>query len=173
MLSFVNLFEGHVLDALRRQHQVPLQRVRTALSNLRSRESRSAHPLADYQFLTIGFDLLVEELGSLIEVSRAHQLVMREMLELYLSRVDRDEAGLAARLYPFTRTLRLADDPKVVVIDPQVLFGRPAIAGTRIPTSIIAERWRAGESLEVLADDYERPRRDLEEAIRCELAQAA
>lgn len=173
LLSFVNLFEAHVLDALRRQHRVPLQRIRTALSNLRKRHPEETHPLAVYQFLTIGLDLLVDELGRLIEVSHADQVVMRELVELYLTRVERDEAGLAARLYPFTRTRRLADDPKVVVIDPRLLFGRPAIAGTRIPTSIIVERWRAGESLPALAEDYGRPQPDIEEAIRCELAQAA
>ena len=42
------------------------------------------------------------------------------------------------------------------------------IAGTGIPTAIVAERFRAEESLEQLADDYERTREETEEALHCE-----
>ena len=31
LLSFINLVEAHVLDALRREHEVPLQKVRKAI----------------------------------------------------------------------------------------------------------------------------------------------
>ena len=57
----------------------------------------------------------------------------------------------------------------MVVIDPDISFGRPVIAGTGITTSIIAERYKAGESIADLGHDYGRPRNEIEEAIRCEL----
>lgn len=41
-----------------------------------------------------------------------------------------------------------------------------------IPTAIIAERYKAGESIDQLADDYGRERLDIEEAIRCKLERA-
>ena len=47
------------------------------------------------------------------------------------------------------------------------------LAGTSIPTQIIAERFKAGESEAQLAVDYGRDRSEIEEAIRCELAVAA
>jgi uncharacterized protein (DUF433 family) len=56
------------------------------------------------------------------------------------------------------------------VIDPQVSFGRPVLVGTGIPTAVIAGRYKAGESMDALADDYGRQRFEIEEAIRCELA---
>jgi hypothetical protein len=34
LLSFVNLVEAHILDALRREHEVPLQKVRKAINYL-------------------------------------------------------------------------------------------------------------------------------------------
>lgn len=173
LMSFTNLLEAHVLDALRKRHRIPLQRIRVALGNLRARDPERDRPLAEYQFATVGVDLLIEEFGRLIDVTRGDQLVMRDMVRLYMTRVECDEAGLAARFYPFTRTRRSADDPKIVVIDPLVLFGRPVIFGTRIATAPVVERWRAGESFEALAGDYDRPQSDIEEAIRCELAQAA
>ena len=39
-----------------------------------------------------------------------------------------------------------------------------------IPTAVIANRYKAGESIEDLAGDYDSPHLEIEEAIRCELA---
>jgi uncharacterized protein (DUF433 family) len=55
------------------------------------------------------------------------------------------------------------------VIDPYVSFGRPVLVGTGIATSVVAERYKAGESIEQLSTDYGRKRLEIEEAIRCEL----
>ena len=100
-------------------------------------------------------------------------MAIRECLERYLKRVDRDRVGRVARLYPFTRSLRNEATPRVVVIDPIVLYGRPVIAGTRIATAIVYERWKAGESVRELAEDYQRETVEIEEALRCEHPQAA
>ena len=60
-----------------------------------------------------------------------------------------------------------------LVIDPRISFGRPVIAGTNIRTSIVAERYLAGESINALARDYGRDHGEIEEAIRCEIPTAA
>jgi uncharacterized protein (DUF433 family) len=59
-----------------------------------------------------------------------------------------------------------------VVIDPELSFGRPVIAGTGLATEVIADRYKAGESIQELAEDYGRPAEEVEEAIRCELEAA-
>jgi uncharacterized protein (DUF433 family) len=166
-LSFINLVEVHVLDALRRDHHVPLDKIRIAVRYLRDHFG-SEHPLADEKFATDGLDLFVQKYGQLINASRAGQLGMKELLEAHLKRVDRDAKGIALRLYPFTRK-RTPNEPRSVVIDPFVSFGKPVLAGTGIPTSIVAERYKAGESVSQLSADYGRPDLDIEEAIRCEL----
>jgi len=51
--------------------------------------------------------------------------------------------------------------------------GRPVIVGAGLSTQIIAERYKAGESVHDLAKDYERDDFEIEEAIRCELDAAA
>ena len=94
---------------------------------------------------------------------------MPEVFDAYLQRIEWDLQGLAARLYPFTRQRELVQ-PKVVMIDPRVSFGRPVSAGTGIRTELIAERYKAGESMDDLARDYDRNRAEIEEAVRCELA---
>ena len=57
-----------------------------------------------------------------------------------------------------------------MVIDPRVQFGRPCLAGRGIPTAIITERYKAGDSIQILADDYRCPAHEIEEAIRYETA---
>jgi len=41
-----------------------------------------------------------------------------------------------------------------VVIDPHVSFGRPVLAGTGIPTAVLAEQFKTGDPVLVLAKDY-------------------
>ena len=121
---------------------------------------------------TDGCDLFVQKFGQLINISREGQLAMRQLLQAHLQRIERDLSGVALRLYPFTRK-RENSEPKFIVMDPYISFGRPVLAGTGIPTSVIADRYKAGESVDQLAHDYGRKRPEIEEAIRCELAEAA
>ena len=171
LLSFVNLVEAHVLDAIRRKHEVPLKKVRRAIAFLQ-RRFESKHPLADKQIETDGRDLFIERLRQLINISQEGQLAIRELIDAHLQRIEWDASGFALRLYPFTRKRQL-QEPKGVVIDPFVSFGRPVLAGTGIPTAVIADRYKARESIDQLADDYGRERGEIEEAIRCEVAEAA
>jgi uncharacterized protein (DUF433 family) len=165
-LSFINLIEAHVLDGMRRQHSVPFYNVRAALEYLKT-QYPSKHPLADYWFQTDGFDLFIEDLDKqLINVSRKGQLEM-DIVRAYLKRIDRDMKGVPARLYPVVRT-RSVEDPPLVVIDPLVSFGKPVLVGSGIPTSIIYERFYAGDSTDVLAKDYGRKRSEIEEAVQYE-----
>ena len=65
--------------------------------------------------------------------------------------------------------LVLVDALKAVEIDPRLSFGRPVLVGTGIPTAVIAERYKAGETIAELAEDYHRTSTEIEEALRCEL----
>jgi uncharacterized protein (DUF433 family) len=167
VLSFVNLVEAHVLEAIRRDHDIALSKVRVAVRFL-EQHLGSKHPLADHHFETDGLDLFVQRAGLLINLSQSGQLAMREVVQAYLRRIDRDAKGLPIRLYPFTRKRQL-EEPRAIVIDPFVSFGRAVLAGTGISTAVIAERFKAGEAMEALAADYGRNILEIQEAIRCEL----
>jgi len=170
LLSFINLVEIHILDAIRREHDIALYDVRKALRYLQ-RKFPTSHPLANEKFETDGKDLFIKKYGSLINISQEGQMAIKNLMEAHLRRIERDTRGIPIKLYPFTRKRDL-DEPKAVVIDPFVSFGRPILSGTGITTSIIAERYKAGESIDELADDYGRERSEVEEAIRCELEAA-
>ncbi len=167
-LSFWNLVEAFVLKGLRESHRMSPQRIRVSVEELRRQYPALTHPLAQPDLAVLNRDLYADRDGLLIDASRGGQLGLRGVLELYMARVDR-EAGGVIRLYPFTRP-SLADAPRLVAIDPTVSFGRPVIAGTSIPTAVLHERWKAGDSITDLAEDYDRPVAEIEEALRYEAA---
>jgi uncharacterized protein (DUF433 family) len=169
-LSFINLIEAHVLAAIRRKHRVDMPAVRRTIDFLK-REFGSPHPLADHKFETDGVNLFISHYGDFISVSQGGQLAVRELLKAHLRRIDRDDKGFPLRLYPFTRVDE-TEQPKNIVIDPFISFGKAVITGTGISTDIVAERFKAGESADELASDYGCAREKIEEAIRCELSLA-
>jgi uncharacterized protein (DUF433 family) len=128
--------------------------------------------------LTDGKHLFVEAAGlkDVINASGHGQLAMRDLIGLHLQRVDWDKDGFVARLYPFTRSRQSpaeeASQPRVVTMDPRVEFGRPILKVSAVPTAVIADRYKAGESIADLAEDYGEEPLNIEEAVRCELQPA-
>jgi len=168
-LNFLELLEAYTIQTLRARHQLPMRKIRKAIDYLK-KETGEAYPLAkhDLGFETDGVQLFVTRMGKLVSASERGQLAWREVLQVFLERVDYDASGLALRFYPFTRDFR-TDGPKSVVIDPAVCFGRPSVAGRGIATAMVASRYKAGESMAELAADYECEQALIEEAIRAEL----
>jgi hypothetical protein len=79
LLSFANLVEAHVLDAIRRAHGVALWRVRKAIDYLK-KQLGSVHPLVEQRFVTDKVDLFVEMFGRLVNISQEGQLAMKELI---------------------------------------------------------------------------------------------
>jgi uncharacterized protein (DUF433 family) len=94
---------------------------------------------------------------------------MADLIRAYLERVDRDAKGFPIKLFPFMRSQPPREQPRTVVIDPRVSFDRPVIAGTAIPTAVLAEQFKAGDAVPVLAKEYGATEEAVWDAIRCEL----
>jgi uncharacterized protein (DUF433 family) len=167
-LSFVNVVEAHVLRALRTQHSVELRAVRTAIAYA-EKELKIERLLLSSELLTHAGDIFLDYYGGLLNLTRSGQLAIRLVLEAYLKRVDRDDRNIPIRLYPFLPG-ELANERRTVVIDPSISFGRPTVAGRGVTTSVLVRRVDAGESIEELAEDYDIPQQDVEEAILYERA---
>jgi uncharacterized protein (DUF433 family) len=167
-LSFYNLVEAFVLGGLRRKHKLPLQQLRRDLLTLRKVRPDACHPLANLDLSTFARSIFVESTEDVVNVSRGGQLGIHAVLAGVLQRVEKGPTG-ALRLFPLTRS-DAEKSPRLVVIDPRIAFGRPVIAGTGIPTAVIHERWKAGDSVVALAEDYDRTSEEIEEALRYEAA---
>ena len=167
-LSFSNLVEAYVLTAIRRKHHIGLPTIRRSINYL-VKKLGSKRPLLEEQFATHGADLFVERVGQIINLSKNGQIEMADLIRAYLERVERDAKGVPIKLYPFMRSQPPREQPRTVVIDPRVSFGRPVVAGTGIPTAVLAEQFKAGDTVPVLAKDYGASEEAVWDAIRCEL----
>ncbi|MDQ3565917.1 MAG: DUF433 domain-containing protein [Pseudomonadota bacterium] len=165
-LSFINLVEAFVLAGVRRKHDISLPKVRKAVAYLR-RTFDTKRPLAEEKFQTDGVDLFVEKFGSLIGATQEGQVQMREIIHDRLKRVVRDPRGMPEKivLFPAGREKARSAD---VVIDPKFSSGRPILDGLGVRTAILAERFDAGDNVEVLAREYDAPPEAVQNAIRCE-----
>lgn len=173
LLSFNNLCELHTLAAIRRHYRITMPAVRSALTYLQKQMS-SHRPLLAAEFLTNGASLFIQHAGTVIDVSHEGQASLSADLERDLRRVERDARGIAVKLFPVTRaTPGVADQPHFVVIDPKLAFGRPILANAGVTTSVIQDRFLAGDSPHEMAEDYCVDEADIWEALRFEQRLAA
>ncbi|HEY7357655.1 MAG TPA: DUF433 domain-containing protein [Ktedonobacterales bacterium] len=52
-----------------------------------------------------------------------------------------------------------------IISDPQIMLGKPVIAGTRITVEFILEQLAAGETIEQIMDGYELTREQVQAAL--------
>lgn len=173
LISFANLCELHVLATIRRMHHVKLTTVRRSLKYVAS-QLHAERPLIARQFLTNGVDLFLEHAGALLNASQEGQQALRGGFEQALDRIEWSRDGAVLRLFPFTRSSTLlAGQPKVVVVDPRIAFGRPALVRAGVTTEVIEDRFVAGDSPDEMAEDYGVDPKAIWEALRFERQLAA
>jgi len=156
LLSFYNLAEAHILRATR-DRNVPLVNVRKALEYIREVISSDKHPLLTQEFLTSGKSVFIEHLGATINASSHGQIAMRNVLEIYLERIDRDSMGMPIQIRPM--------NTKYIAINPSFSSGQPVVKGTRIMAGVLAARKRDGESYAALIRDYGLTKIQIEQAV--------
>ena len=147
------------------------KQIKNGLAWLRKQYPHDRRPLLSPIFRTDGKCLLVGGmLGSrekdeeaLVNASKHGQLEFTVLIDQYLELLGRDDDGLPNTIFP-------KSGQKIVSISSGIVSGRPAIKGTRIPTSVIAQRFRAGETAEELAADYKVSQEAIEAAIKYEKA---
>ena len=167
-LSFYNLIEAFTLNAMRRtEHHISMPSIRKALDYVK-RQTKEKRPLLTEKFLTDGVDLFLDKYGQLVAVSKDGQLAIRAVMMDSLTHVRRDSKGMPSKLYLFVAPAAKPDASEVV-IDPRIAFGNPIVDGTGISTAVLAQRYKAGDSIDELAEDFGLSRDAVEQAIRYEV----
>ncbi|HEV2990679.1 MAG TPA: DUF433 domain-containing protein [Candidatus Angelobacter sp.] len=175
ILSFKNLVECYVVQGIRTMYGIKVQKIRAAAAWMR-RNLSSPNPLADYEITTDGVNLFLDIQGILVCISKEGQVAMKPIFEAHLGRVERDSSGIAHRLFPYKNRAHMLEPqraPKVVMIDPMISFGRPILRGSGIMSSVLAGRYKAGDSIAVLAKSYGRAQSEIREAVEWEIGKAA
>ncbi len=164
LLSFKNLMECHMLSGMRIKLQT--RKIRIALDNL-TKLHPSLHPLLEWQFETNRKNLFLREHEEeLVNLNKPEQRIFTQIFELNMERIEKNEKGMYV-FFPFVEK-RSRFEPKIIMMNPAISFGRPVIAGTGIPTAVIASRFHARESISDLAKEYGRTEEEVEEAVRWE-----
>lgn len=145
---------------------VPLYRMRPVVERLRDALGYQ-YPLAHATWLQPHGRELVERIQAdvgldprlLLVVYRNNQLVLNLPAQEFERSVDFDGGEVVRRFRP---------DPKLphVVVDPLRQFGEPVVRS--VPTAVIAEQHRAGDSIGFIADGYMLTEEQVEQAIEYE-----
>jgi uncharacterized protein (DUF433 family) len=164
-IPFVGLAEAMVLAAFRRAG-VSLQHIRKAVAII-SEEIGLEHALASQRLYSDGAVILYDyaeaqqdaQLGGLTEVV-SRQRVFSPVIEEYLKRIEYARDGWAARL------TSPATDRPLLVADPDRSFGQPIFIHGAVRVEDVLDRWRAGEPLVEVAEDFGVPTEDIEDILR-------
>jgi uncharacterized protein (DUF433 family) len=168
-LSYLQLVEIAFV-AVMRNLGISLQRIRQAREYLAT-AFQEEYPFAAYEFKTDGHHVLMEldqvegkdGGGKLIVADRHGQLAWKELLYQRFTEFEYED-NVAIRWHP-------AGPTSPVVIDPTIAFGAPVIRG--IPTWALRGRWKAGETLGDIAEDFQLDRKEVITALEFEGIKAA
>jgi uncharacterized protein (DUF433 family) len=157
--------EAYVLSAFRRAG-VPLQRIRPAVDVLSSTIGVD-HALASKRLYTDGAEVLFDyaterDEHDLLElvVVRTGQHQFSEIVRDYLKRITYGNDGWASRV-------RLPSYERAeVVVDPEIAFGLPLVVHGGARVEDLVDRFKAGDSLADIADDFGVPADEVEDVIR-------
>ncbi len=144
---------------------VPMTHLRPAIDRLRQ-TFHPRYPLAHSRPFVAGRELVLE-IQDDVRLERDLRIVV----------VRNDQVVLSDAARRFTDSTMFEDDIAVrirpvagieqVVIDPLRQFGEPVVRS--VPTDVIAEQVRAGESIDGIAELYDLSRAEVDAAVRFEL----
>lgn len=164
-LSYMQLIEVAVVAAFRASG-LTLARVRDAREYV-SKTFRSEFPFAEYRFkregkrLLLGFEQVegASGAGKYVDATAGGQLVWESFVSPRLQEFEYEDGGIAIRWH-------VAGGKSPILIDPQMSFGAPTVRG--VPTWVITGRWKAGESIADIANDFDLNKLDVRKALQFE-----
>ncbi len=161
-VPFVAVIEAYVLRSLR-DLGLSKKKIHDAAAAVR-REFKTSYGLATQRIATDGIDIFVSYADGDLVRAYDGQVPIREVIDEHLRYITWDEVdGSPTRL-----TLRQYPDLAPVVIDPRFGWGAPVITTNSVQVDMVVKLWRAGESLDAVAEEYGLTR-DVAEAI-CRVA---
>jgi len=147
-VSFLELAEVVIVSEFRRR-RIKLERVRRAHQFARE-TSHLEYPFARLSLRTDGVYIIQEfqerEPGDrLLELSEGQWMLPGHVAEKLDTFDFLDD--LAERWFPLGRHIS-------IVIDPQFGAGLPTVPGRRLPILAVYKRWKAGEPMKALCEDF-------------------
>lgn len=169
-VPFVGFAEAFVLAAFRKA-SVPMQRIRPAVERLAT-EMGLEHALASKRLYTDGaevlYDYAFEQDDDLrdLTVVRTGQKQFTGVVREYLRRITYGADGWVSRLQ------LPAYEHAQVVVDPRRAFGLPLLVHGGARVEDLVDRFKAGDSVSEIAEDFAVAETEVEDVIRVATRQA-
>ena len=160
-VTFVDLMEVATIDKLRKKG-FNFKQIRKINATARF-YLRKPRPLVTETFKVKGRDIFVDEgFGILVNVGyEAGMQAWDEILDPFLDTVEY-EGEIVRRWWPLGKEF-------AVLVDPDYGFGLPVVEGVGVRTEIIAERYRAGDSIDEIAYDFDVTPKQIDDALQWEM----
>lgn len=157
-VTFAGVIEAHVLRTLR-ELGFKMDEIRNVAGIVR-KEFDDPYALASQRIASDGVTLFVE-LADKDLVNQHWQVPIRDVIKHHLQFIRWDNEGRP-------KQLQLAQYPEraQVIIDPRFGWGRPVMAASKTPVSAIVDLWHAGESMDVVAEEFDLSRDVVEDICR-------
>lgn len=158
-VPFVGIIEAYVLRTLR-ELGFSMPEIRRAADLVRS-EFDDPYALASERIASDGVGLFVRVADESVVHARDRQGAFSEVIAEYLTYITWDSDGSPARL-------RLPQYPAQaeVVIDPRFGWGAPVLAKSKVPVDSLVSLWRTGESISLVAEEFDLPANVVEDVLR-------
>ena len=159
-LSFVQLIEVAVVAAMRKEG-VKLSDIRKTREFFSERMGLE-YPFAQAAFKTDGVDILLDDedrgdLRRLVAANDSGQKIWADATDNRLLEFNYEPDGPVKKW-------KVNGQKSEIEIDPTMTFGTPQVGG--VPTWILKERWRSGEGLGDISDDFSIPAPSIVEPLR-------
>lgn len=157
-VPFAGIIEAHVLRSLR-DLDIKMDEIR-GIAHIVRHEFGDPFALASSRIATDGVSLFAE-LADRSLVNQHRQVPIREVIAEHLRFIEWDDEGRPLQL-------RLKQYPKraEVIIDPRFAWGRPVMARGKVPVAAVVDLWHAGESMDVVAAEFDLSRDVVEDICR-------
>ena len=168
-LSYLELVEAAFVATFRALG-VSLQRIRKA-REYAAETLNSEFPFAEYKWLTEGHHMLLDlweserdfKAKKLILGDADGQVAWQKMVGERFAEFDYE--------YELALVWHVAGRQSPVIIDPRIAFGAPMVRG--IATWVLKGRWKAGESIEDIEEDFRLNEDEIKQGLQFEGIQVA
>lgn len=160
--SFLQFIEIVVAAQFRKAERVSFQTVRRAYENAQQ-EWNLEYPFAHLQLRALGGHIVriirqCEPRTSFQAIDQLGQWTLPGLVQETIDQLDY-EYELAARWYPIGKHIP-------IVVDPRISAGVPVVLGRGVTIQVIHKRFKAGQRIGFIAEDFELKDSVVEEVVR-------
>jgi uncharacterized protein (DUF433 family)/DNA-binding transcriptional MerR regulator len=148
IMSFLDFIQALAIRDIRRQHNIPLQKIREALE-IAKKKYNVDYPFAkEHTTYLFGKDIYIslekEENPIQLSGKGEGQLAMRKIIELYMKDLCFGSTGFAIEYKPI----------QGIIMNPKFRFGEPLVERVKIPAIVLWEAFQSEGSLEAASEAY-------------------